>query len=158
MEDNIQKIYGLIGYSLLAFYHYNHKDNNSQLILYGYAALALVFIPWYLNSEIKHKTKTQIENDEQIENNEQIENYLEKIGHSLISAYYATKLMDKVDLHGVLGLIGNLLILSKFKKQATIILIGYYILSIIHSHANIGSTSLILFYYYTLGNYESKVN
>lgn len=152
MEDNIQKIYGLIGYSLLAYYHYHHKDNNSQLILYGYIALALVYIPWYYNSEIKHKIETK----SQLENEEKIEDYLEKIGHSLISVYYASQLMNKVDLHGVLGFIGNLLILSKFKKQATMILIGYYILSIIQSHTNIGSLALILFYYYMLGNYESK--
>jgi hypothetical protein len=151
MEDNIQKIYGLIGYALLAYYHYHHKDNNSQLILYGYIALTLVYVPWYLNSEIKHKNETK----KQLENEEVIEHYLEKIGHSLISLYYASKLMDKVDLHSVLGLIGNLLILSKFKKQATMILIGYYILSIIGSHANIGSTSLILYYYYTLEHYKN---
>jgi glucose uptake protein GlcU len=149
MEDNIQKIYGLIGYSLLAYYHYHHKDDNSKLILYGYIALALVYVPWYFNSEIKHKIETK----KQLENEEKIEDYLEKIGHSLISLYYASKLMDKVDLHGVLGLIGNLLILSKFKKQATMILIGYYILSIIHSHANIGSSSLVLYYYYTLNSH-----
>jgi hypothetical protein len=146
MKDNIQKIYGLIGYSLLAYYHYHHKDNNSHLILYGYIALALVYVPWYFNSEIKHKTETKT----QLENEEKIENYLEKIGHSLISVYYASKLTDKIDLHGVLGLIGNLLILSKFKKQASMILIGYHILSIIQSQANIGSTSLVLFFYYTL--------
>jgi len=156
MEDNIQKIYGLIGYSLLAYYYYHHKDNNSQFILYGYIVLTLVYVPWYFNSEFGHKTETeaksQLDNDKNIE---KIENYLEKIGHSLILFYYASKLMTQVDLDTVLGLVGNLLILSKFKKQAIMTLIGYHVLSIIQSRAKIGSASLILFYYYTLGNYKN---
>ena len=154
MEDNIQKIYGLIGYSLLAYHHYHHKDTNSQLILYGYIVLTLVYVPWYFNSEFGHKTeaKSQLDNDKNIET---IEYYLEKIGHSLISVYYVSQLMTQVDLDTVLGLVGNLLILSKFKKQAIMTLIGYHVLSIIQSRAKIGSASLILFYYYTLGNYKN---
>ncbi len=145
MEDNIQKIYGLIGYGLLAYMHYHHKSHNSSLIMYGYIALTLGFIPWFLNSEIKHT-----DNKSQLEKEEKFEAYLEKIGHSLISAYYATHLMNEFDFHSFLGLVGNLLILTKYKKQAIIVLIGYYLLSIMQSHGSIGSLSLILFYYYQL--------
>ncbi len=145
MEDNIQKIYGLIGYGLLAYMHYHYKSHNSSLIIIGYVALTLGLIPWYLNSEIKHE-----ENNKHSEKEEKFEAYLEKIGHSLISAYYATRLMNGFDAHGFLGLVGNLLILTKYKRQAIITLIGYYLLSVMQSHGSIGSMSLILFYYYQL--------
>ncbi len=145
MENNIQKIYGLIGYGLLAYMHYHYKSHNSPLIILGYIALTIGFIPWYLNSEIKHE-----ENKKLLEKEEKFEAYLEKIGHSLISAYYATHLMKGFDFHSFLGLVGNLLILTKYKKQAIITLIGYYLLSIIQTHGSIGSMSLILFYYYQL--------
>ncbi len=145
MEDNIQKIYGLIGFGLLAYMHYYHNSHNSPLIIFGYVALTLGFIPWYLNSEIKHN-----ENKNHLEKEEKFKSYFEKIGHSLISAYYATHLLKGFDVHSFLGLVGNLLILTQYKKQAIITLIGYYLLSIMQSHGSIGSMSLILFYYYQL--------
>ena len=69
MEDNTHKIYGLIGYALLAYHHYQHKDKESQLEMYGYIALTFVYVPWYLNSVIKKKpnTKKHLENEENIE-------------------------------------------------------------------------------------------
>ncbi len=145
MEDNIQKIYGLIGNGLLAYMHYHYKSHNSPLIILGYVVLTIGFIPWYLNSEIKHE-----ENKKQLEKEENIETYLKIVGHSLISAYFTTNLMKSFDFHSILGLAGNLLILTKYKKQAIITLIGYFLLSIIQTHGSIGSMSLILFYYYQL--------
>jgi|LauGreDrversion4_2_1035121.scaffolds.fasta_scaffold20961_3 hypothetical protein len=145
MEDNIQKIYGLIGNGLLAYMHYYYNSYNSPLVIFGYVALALGFIPWYLNSEIYNKNT-----EKKIKKEKNVETYLEKIGHSLISAYFATHLMKDFDIHSFLGLAGNLLILTKYKKQAIITLIGFYLLSIIQTHGSIGSMSLILFYYYQL--------
>lgn len=151
MQDNIQKIYGLIGYALLAYHHYYHKTHESQLILYGYIGLTLVFIPWYFNSEIKHKVETK----NQLEKEEKIERYLEIIGHSLLAAHYGSELMSGFNTHLLLGLVGNIAILTKYKKQAIIILIGYYLLSIYNSHGSIGSMSLILFYYYQMKKYKN---
>lgn len=145
-ENQIQKIYGLIGYGLLAYYHYYHNTHSSPLVLYGYLVLTFAFIPWYFNSEIKHKIETKKE----LESEEKMEKYIDKIGHSLISIYYASVLIKKFDVYALLGLVGNFAILTQYKRQAIIILIGYYLLSIIQSHGSIGSMALILFYYYQL--------
>ena len=152
MEDNTHKIYGLIGYALLAYHHYQHKDKESQLEMYGYIALTFVYVPWYLNTVITKKPNTK----KHLENEENIEDYLEKIGHGLIVAYYASKLMDNVKLHAILGLVGNLLFFTKFKKQAIMVLLVYYTMSIMNSHGSIGSMSLILYYYYKFEHEHEK--
>lgn len=155
MEDNIQKIYGLIGYGLMSYYYYYHRsDKYSKLMLIGYIILTFVYIPWFFKSEIKHEIKT----DKDIEEETKIEEYLKKIGHSLIVLYYTNKLLYKVELHSLLGFIGNVLILTKYKKIAIIILLSYYIESIMHNHGNIGLTSLIFYYYYKLDKISNKSN
>lgn len=151
MEDNIKKIYGLIGYGLMAYYYYyNRNDKYSNIILIGYIVLTLVYVPWFLKYEIRHKPRT----DEDIQDDIILEEFIKKIGYSLIGLYYANKLTYKVELHSLLGLVGNLLILSKYKKYANIILLIYYIESIMHNRGNIGITSLILHYYYQLYYYQ----
>ena len=150
MEDNIKKIYGLIGYGLMAYYYYYHRnDKYSNLMLMGYIVLTLVYTPWFIKSEIKHEIKTEKDEESEL----LFEEVLKRIGHSLIGLYYANKLTHKLELHSLLGLVGNLLILSKYKKYAIIILLIYYSESIMHEHGNIGLTSLILYNYYKLDSY-----
>ena len=64
--------------------------------------------------------------------------------------------MDNVKLHAILGLVGNLLFFTKFKKQAIMVLLVYYTMSIMNSHGSIGSMSLILYYYYKFEHEHEK--
>ena len=105
-----------------------------------------MYIPWYIKSEIKHKTQ----NKKELDADENLEEHLEKIAHSLIALYYGQKLTKQIDLHNILGFVGNSLMVTPYKSYGIILLLGYYIESFAHKHGNIGLISLILFYYYQL--------
>ncbi len=147
MENNIQKIYGLIGFGLMTYHYYYHRtDSYSNIILLGYICLTLSFIPWFFNSEIKHKVETP----KQIVQEEKTQELITKLGHLLITVYYGYKITHKMDLHLILGLCANGLYLTKWKNYSHALLLVYYIESLFHGYGNIGLTSLILYYYYQL--------
>lgn len=151
MKDNIQKIYGLIGFGLMTYHYYYHRtDSYSNIILIGYICLTLAFVPWFLKSEINH----EIENKKEIETETNKENIMANLGHLLISSYYGYKLTYVVDLHSLLGFIANGLFITKYKKYSFILLLAFYSESIFHDHGNIGITALILFFYYQIINHK----
>ena len=146
-ENQIQKIYGLIGFGLMGYYYYYYRtDSYSNIILMGYICLTLSFIPWFLKSEINYQIGTEKEQNNEITT--------VNLGHLLIATYYGYKLTNRIDLHSLLGLVSNSLFLTKYKKHSFILLILFYSESILHSHGNIGLISLILFYYYQFVNYN----
>ena len=140
------KIYGLIGFGLMAYHYYYHRtDSYSIIMLLGYTCLTLAFVPWYFKNEITHSANSEIPDKNK-------EKLMKKLGYTLITFYYLYKITYKVDLHLILGIIAHGSYLTQWKKYSYVLLLAYYTESLFHGYGNIGLTSIMLYYYFIIQN------